>query len=296
MKRRRERMDFFAVLEAKKANAVKPKSKDNDDEVEGVPTDDDEPEDEEPPTDTDDEDNTEPEEAPTDEDEEPPADTDDDTPQETNEPEPKEPPADDDTEETPPADDTEEEPPTDEDNPPGEEEPPVDDDTGTDTEEAPTDEEEPPTDDAGGEDPEATDGDTQTDDTGGDEPATEEPETTTPSGDMGNGLDPKQLAEDDKKNNILHLRTNFINLYKEVDNFIYRISEGSIDNVIISATYRSVKENLIKIKNSIYTYISRYYDITDYDINLYNYSEFLEAIRINLAMVKVANNCDDDKK
>ena len=113
---------------------------------------------------------------------------------------------------------------------------------------------------------------------------------------MGNGLDPKQLAEDDKKNNILHLRTNFINLYKEVDNFIYRISEGSIDNVIISATYRSVKENLIKIKNSIYTYISRYYDITDYDINLYNYSEFLEAVRINLAMVKVANNCDDDKK
>lgn len=270
-------MDFFAVLEAKKANAVKPKSKDNDDEVEGVPTDD-EPEDEEPPTDTDDEDNTESEEAPTDsdEDEEPPTDTDDDTPQETNEPEPEEPPADDDTEETPPADDTEEEPPTDEDNPP--------------------DEEEPPTDDAGGEDPEATDGDTQTDDTGGDDAPTEEPETTTPSGDMGNGLDPKQLAEDDKKNNILHLRTNFINLYKEVDNFIYRISEGSIDNVIISATYRSVKENLIKIKNSIYTYISRYYDITDYDINLYNYSEFLEAIRINLAMVKVANNCDDDKK
>ena len=292
-------MDFFAVLEAKKANAVKPKSKDNDDEVEGVPTDDDEPEDEEPPTDTNDEDNTESEEVPTDsdEDEEPPTDTDDDTPQETNEPEPEEPPADDDTEETPPADDTEEEPPTDEDNPPEEEEPPVDDDTGTDTEEAPTDEEEPPTDDAGGEDPEATtDGDTQTDDTGGDEPATEEPETTTPSGDMGNGLDPKQLAEDDKKNNILHLRTNFINLYKEVDNFIYRISEGSIDNVIISATYRSVKENLIKIKNSIYTYISRYYDITDYDINLYNYSEFLEAVRINLAMVKVANNCDDDKK
>ena len=113
---------------------------------------------------------------------------------------------------------------------------------------------------------------------------------------MGNGLDPKQLAEDDKKNNILHLRTNFINLYKEVDNFIYRISEGSIDNVIISATYRSVKENLIKIKNTIYTYIARYYDITDYDINLYNYSEFLEAVRINLAMVKVANNCDDDKK
>lgn len=292
-------MDFFAVLEAKKANAVKPKSKDNDDEVEGVPTDDDEPEDEEPPTDTDDEDNTEPEEAPTDsdEDEEPPTDTDDDTPQETNEPEPEEPPADDDTEETPPADDTEEEPPTDEDNPPEEEEPPVDDDTGTDTEEAPTDEEEPPTDDdAGGEEPEATDGETQTDDTGGDEAPTEEPETTTPSGDMGNGLDPKQLAEDDKRNNILHLRTNFINLYKEVDNFIYRISEGSIDNVIISATYRSVKENLIKIKNSIYTYISRYYDITDYDINLYNYSEFLEAIRINLAMVKVANNCDDDKK
>ena len=215
-------MDFFAVLEAKKANAVKPKSKDNDDEVEGVPTDDDEPEDEEPPTDTDDEDNTE-------------------------------------------------------------------------SEEAPTDEEEPPTDDAGGEDPEATDGDTQTDDTGGDDAPTEEPETT-PTGDMGNGLDPKQLAEDDKKNNILHLRTNFINLYKEVDNFIYRISEGSIDNVIISATYRSVKENLIKIKNSIYTYIARYYDITDYDINLYNYSEFLEAVRINLAMVKVANNCDDDKK
>ena len=293
MKRRRERMDFFAVLEAKKANAVKPKSKDNDDEVEGVPTDDDEPEDEEPPTDTDDEDNTEPEEAPTDsdEDEEPPADT----PQETNEPEPEEPPADDDTEETPPADDTEEEPPTDEDNQPEEEEPPVDDDTGTDTEEPPTDEEEPPTDDAGGEEPEAADGDTQTDDTGGDDAPTEEPETT-PTGDMGNGLDPKQLAEDDKKNNILHLRTNFINLYKEVDNFIYRISEGSIDNVIISATYRSVKENLIKIKNSIYTYIARYYDITDYDINLYNYSEFLEAIRINLAMVKVANNCDDDKK
>lgn len=291
-------MDFFAVLEAKKANAVKPKSKDNDDEVEGVPTDDDEPEDEEPPTDTDGEDNTESEEAPTDsdEDEEPPTDTDDDTPQETNEPEPEEPPADDDTEETPPTDDTEEEPPTDEDNPPEEEEPPVDDDTGPDTEEAPTDEEEPPTDDTGGEDPEATDGETQTDDTGGDEPATGEPETTTPSGDMGNGLDPKQLAEDDKRNNILHLRTNFINLYKEVDNFIYRISEGSIDNVIISATYRSVKENLIKIKNSIYTYISRYYDITDYDINLYNYSEFLEAIRINLAMVKVANNCDDDKK
>ena len=291
-------MDFFAVLEAKKANAVKPKSKDNDDEVEGVPTDDDEPEDEEPPIDTDDEDNTESEEAPTDsdEDEEPPADTDDnDTPQETNEPEPEEPPAGDDTEETPPADDTEEEPPTDEDNPPEEEEPPVDDDTGTNTEEAPTDEEEPPTDDAGGEDPEATDGDTQTDDTGGDDAPTEEPETT-PTGDMGNGLDPKQLAEDDKKNNILHLRTNFINLYKEVDNFIYRISEGSIDNVIISATYRSVKENLIKIKNSIYTYISRYYDITDYDINLYNYSEFLEAVRINLAMVKVANNCDDDKK
>ena len=292
-------MDFFAVLEAKKANAVKPKSKDNDDEVEGVPTDDDEPEDEEPPADTDDEDNTESEEAPTDsdEDEEPPADTDDDTPQETNEPEPEseEPPTDDDTEETPPADDTEEEPPTDEDNPPEEEEPPVDDDTGTDTEEAPTDEEEPPTDDARGEEPEATDGDTQTDDTGGDDAPTEEPETT-PTGDMGNGLDPKQLAEDDKKNNILHLRTNFINLYKEVDNFIYRISEGSIDNVIISATYRSVKENLIKIKNSIYTYIARYYDITDYDINLYNYSEFLEAVRINLAMVKVANNCDNDKK
>ena len=250
-------MDFFAVLEAKKANAVKPKSKDNDDEVEGVPTDDDEPEDEEPPTDTDDEDNTESEEAPTDsdEDEEPPADTDDnDTPQETNEPGPEEPPADGDTEETPPADDTE------------------------------------------GEDPEAAaDGETQPDDTGGDDAPTEEPETT-PTGDMGNGLDPKQLAEDDKKNNILHLRTNFINLYKEVDNFIYRISEGSIDNVIISATYRSVKENLIKIKNSIYTYIARYYDITDYDINLYNYSEFLEAVRINLAMVKVANNCDDDKK
>ena len=47
-------MDFFAVLEAKKANAVKPKSKDNDDEVEGVPTDADESEDEEPPTATDD--------------------------------------------------------------------------------------------------------------------------------------------------------------------------------------------------------------------------------------------------
>ena len=296
--------ELMAVMEARKKEAtidVKgEKPKDNDDDLEeDVPTADEDPPEEE-------------DENPDEGNEEEPQE-DDDTPEEA-------PDADDaegEPEEAPNADDTDE-PPTAEDNPPAEnedtagDEPPAaeGEDEGT-PEEAPDaegdapeeggDTDEPPTAEDNEGDAEAEGGEEappDADENAEDNPDEEGNDTgddndISASSDMDNGDDPAALAEADKKNNIIHLRTNFITLYKDIINFKDRIDDAEKSNALVTATYRQVKENLAKLAESVFIYIVRYFDNTDYDINLFNYNQIIQIIRINLEMVKKAKNTID---
>ena len=106
--------------------------------------------------------------------------------------------------------------------------------------------------------------------------------------DTGNGDDVKALSENDKKQNIILLRSNFVALYRELDSMITKINDAKKDNMVRILIYSQVSKNLEKLKRFLYKYITMYYDNTDYDINEYNFYYILEIMHFNLEMIKRA--------
>ena len=108
-----------------------------------------------------------------------------------------------------------------------------------------------------------------------------------------NGEDPKSISELDKKNNKNMLRRSYIELYKTIDDFIYKIDASDKESILATSTYSQVKTNLNNLKALVMEYIMQYYDKTDEDINLYNYNYFLQIMVVNLEMIRVYKDAEE---
>ena len=93
-------------------------------------------------------------------------------------------------------------------------------------------------------------------------------------------------SEDEMKNKRL-LLDDFINLYQSIKATIIKID--SIDNKnILSAknVLGQISKNFDNLLKQIFEYISFNYSKNKYVYNLYKYNQFIEALRINIKMLK----------
>ena len=118
------------------------------------------------------------------------------------------------------------------------------------------------------------------------------------SGDGLGGDDEESIKNQEKVRNVLLLR-NFIRLYKQTQLFAKKISESRKNNLLTIVASSQVLDNLKKLEGVVYKYIIMSYDNNSYEVNLYNFNYFLEVMRLNLEMIKKANdsnNQEEEKK
>ena len=159
--------------------------------------------------------------------------------------------------------------------------------------------------DAAGEDGEGTEDDTSGDGEGEESYGDSDDETTNDqdedSSEEDNGLggdDEESIKNQERVRNVLLLR-NFIRMYKQIQVFSQKISESRRNNLLIIVASSQVIDNLKKLEGVVYKYIIMSYDNNSYEVNLYNFNYFLEVMKLNLEMIKKANdsnNQEEEKK
>lgn len=90
-----------------------------------------------------------------------------------------------------------------------------------------------------------------------------------------------------EKNRVLI--NDFIKIYNLIKNSIEKISEVDKTDIFINKITTQVILNLSQIKKMIHDYIIYKFPKTNYVNNLYQYNYFIEAIKINIQMLKKLN-------
>lgn len=154
----------------------------------------------------------------------------------------------------------------------GEVEPSEDDETTDYTEEE--DEVEPSEDDQ--EDEESTDYTDTGDNLDGDQPEDNQNDETN-----------EESNDDREKNRVLI--NDFIKIYNLIKNSIEKISEIDKTDIFINKITTQVILNLTQLKKIVFDYVTYKFPKTNYVNNLYQFNYFIEAIKINIEMLKKLN-------
>ena len=136
-----------------------------------------------------------------------------------------------------------------------------------------------------------------TDDSGeGTDETTDDQESDSTESDNGlGGDDEESIANQEKVRNVLLLRS-FIKIYKQIQIFSQKISESRRNNILTIVASSQVLDNLKKLEGVVYKYIIMSYDNNTYEVNLYNFNYFLEVMRLNLEMIRKANESSEQEE
>lgn len=135
-----------------------------------------------------------------------------------------------------------------------------------------------------GEDP-AEGGDETTDYTDG----MDNPEDGGEGGEMPeDGTDPGAEPESDEneKRNKSLLHQDFIDLYYAVKAIIQKLNAVDKSNIMVNKVIIIVNQNLVELKKYLYSYIVYEFSKNRYVDTIYKYNYFLEALNINVAILR----------
>jgi hypothetical protein len=120
-----------------------------------------------------------------------------------------------------------------------------------------------------------TDEEDSTGDTGGDSDTPEDASPAIPTTDM-------------KKNSAL--LKDFIALYKLIESTIDRLADVKKGDLLVSSIIVQIMKNLSTTEKQIFNYIHQSFSNNSYVSNLYQYNYFIEALKINMEMMKKIKN------
>lgn len=178
---------------------------------------------------------------------------------------------------------------------------PEDDDTTPAPDSTPEDSDTPDTGtDDGGDDTDSTDYTEQTDelsvddDDSGDDTPTDGDDSPDDSSDSTSNTntdtDDSVDGEQDDKGNENELKRilleDFINLHALVKNTINKLSNIDKSNIVINKIVGQITTNLNKLKKQLFDFITFTFSTKSYASNLYKYNYFVEALKINVEMLK----------
>lgn len=137
-----------------------------------------------------------------------------------------------------------------------------------------------------------TDDDTSTDNTGedftsevdsGDGTSDSTDDTSTDS----TGETPEETPEGGaEKRNLSLLHEDFVNLYNNTKGIIQKLNSYDNSSTIMNTVCVQVVRNLTKVKTLIWDHIMYDFDKSNYVSNLHKYNYFIEALVINITMLK----------
>lgn len=97
-------------------------------------------------------------------------------------------------------------------------------------------------------------------------------------------------SEQDDKGNENELKRilleDFINLHTLVKNTINKLSNIDKSNIVINKIVGQISTNLNKLKKQLFDFITFTFSTKSYASNLYKYNYFVEALKINVEMLK----------
>ena len=136
-------------------------------------------------------------------------------------------------------------------------------------------ESEDPLADDGGEEGDPADEDPLAEDGGeeGEDPATEEEQTDNAEGDINTDIQNKNLAND------------FIELYTRIDEIMNQIRTDCKTNIRYNPNIQVVRRNLVKLKETTYTYIVNKFAKETYVSNLYQFNLIIQALNVNIDLL-----------
>ena len=136
-------------------------------------------------------------------------------------------------------------------------------------------ESEDPLADDGGEEGDPADEDPLAEDGGeeGEDPATEEEQTDNADGDINTDIQNKNLAND------------FIELYTRIDEIMNQIRTDCKTNIRYNPNIQVVRRNLVKLKETTYTYIVNKFAKETYVSNLYQFNLIIQALNVNIDLL-----------
>jgi hypothetical protein len=108
-----------------------------------------------------------------------------------------------------------------------------------------------------------------------------------PNADMGDQGDPNadETSIEDKEKNY-SLIGDFINLYKVLKENIDKISSIKKEDIFMSSIINQVVKNLAVLEDNMFQYIYAVFKSKTYVENLYQFNCFIEALKINIEMLK----------
>lgn len=99
--------------------------------------------------------------------------------------------------------------------------------------------------------------------------------------------------EKNKKNKLIR---DFISFYNLIKNAIDKISEVDKTDIITNKISTQVMINLTNLRKLLFDYITMKFNMNSYVVNLYQYNQFLEALKINIKMLQKINVLNDKYK
>lgn len=103
------------------------------------------------------------------------------------------------------------------------------------------------------------------------------------------GKSPEDIETTNKKVEAYHLLEDFTNLYGSLNLFIKKISNFNKDNLLYTVTRNQVIKNFNHLANVLYKYITYYFDTMSYEYNLYTYNYLVQCCKVNIDLLKKAN-------
>lgn len=127
----------------------------------------------------------------------------------------------------------------------------------------------------------------------GDEPTVDDTGETTD--DMASE-DPNEINLDNSSIRNYNLMIDFQKLYKNLEDILTHLNNVSYTTSIQNSVRDRCMDNLTRLKGEVYSYIDQYYS-KDFKVNIYYYTTYIQALKINLEMLhKNSVMLDKDSK
>ena len=127
----------------------------------------------------------------------------------------------------------------------------------------------------------------------GDEPTIDDSGETTD--DMASE-DPNEINLDNSSIRNYNLMIDFQKLYKNLEDILTHLNNVSYTTSIQNSVRDRCMDNLTRLKGEVYSYIDQYYS-KDFKVNIYYYTTYIQALKINLEMLhKNSVMLDKDSK